>query len=65
MSHTLRAMRALMQRVTRASVTVAGEVVGEIDAGLLVLVGVTHTDDATDRRPARGEGRTPAGLRRR
>jgi len=42
-----RGVRALIQRVTRASVTVAGEVVGEIDAGLLVLVGVTHTDDAT------------------
>lgn len=35
-----------MQRVTRASVTVAGEVVGEIGAGLCVLVGVTHDDDA-------------------
>ena len=41
-------MRALIQRVTRASVTVDGEVIGAIDAGLLVLVGVTHTDDATD-----------------
>lgn len=37
-------MRALVQRVTSASVTVAGETVGEIHAGLLVLVGVTHTD---------------------
>lgn len=35
-----------MQRVTRASVTVGGEVVGAIDAGLCVLVGVTHDDDA-------------------
>jgi D-tyrosyl-tRNA(Tyr) deacylase len=34
----------LIQRVTRASVTVAGEVVGEIGPGLCVLVGVTHTD---------------------
>ena len=41
-------MRALIQRVTRASVTVDGEVIGAIDTGLLVLVGVTHTDDATD-----------------
>jgi D-tyrosyl-tRNA(Tyr) deacylase len=40
-------VRALIQRVTRASVTVDDEVVGAIDAGLLVLVGVTHTDDAT------------------
>ena len=38
-------MRALVQRVTRASVTVEGEVVGEIGPGLCVLVGVTHTDD--------------------
>ncbi len=38
-------MRALVQRVTRASVSVAGEVVGRIDRGLCVLVGVTHTDD--------------------
>ena len=41
-------MRALIQRVTRASVTVDGEVIGAIDTGLLVLVSVTHTDDATD-----------------
>src|SRR3954447_328320 len=38
-------MRALVQRVTKAQVTVAGEVVGTIGAGLCVLVGVTHTDD--------------------
>ncbi|WP_305782720.1 D-aminoacyl-tRNA deacylase [Symbioplanes lichenis] len=37
-------MRALIQTVSRASVTVAGEVVGEIKDGLLVLLGVTHTD---------------------
>ena len=37
-------MRALVQRVTRASVTVGGEVVGAIGAGLCVLVGVTHDD---------------------
>jgi D-tyrosyl-tRNA(Tyr) deacylase len=40
-------MRALVQRVTSASVTVGGEVVGAIDDGLLVLVGVTHDDDAS------------------
>ena len=39
-------MRALVQRVSRASVTVEGEVVGSIGPGLCVLVGVTHTDDA-------------------
>jgi len=40
-------MRAVVQRVTEASVTVDGEVVGVIGAGLCVLVGVTHTDDAS------------------
>ena len=39
-------MRGVVQRVQRASVTVAGEVVGSIGQGLCVLVGVTHTDDA-------------------
>ena len=40
-------MRAVVQRVSRASVTVGDEVVGAIGAGLCVLVGVTHDDDAT------------------
>ncbi len=39
-------MRALVQRVTGASVTVDGAAVGEIGGGLCVLVGVTHSDDA-------------------
>jgi D-aminoacyl-tRNA deacylase len=38
-------MRALVQRVARASVTVDGEVVSRIGEGLLVLLGVTHHDD--------------------
>ena len=38
-------MRALIQRVTEARVRVDGAVVGEIGAGLCVLVGVTHGDD--------------------
>ncbi len=38
-------MIALIQRVTRASVTVEGEVTGEIGAGLLVLLGVEKDDD--------------------
>ncbi|QGN58940.1 D-aminoacyl-tRNA deacylase [Nostocoides sp. HKS02] len=38
-------MRAVLQRVTTASVSVAGEVVGAIERpGLLALVGVTHSD---------------------
>jgi D-tyrosyl-tRNA(Tyr) deacylase len=39
-------MRAVVQRVSRASVTVDDEVVGAIGPGLCVLVGVTHHDDA-------------------
>lgn len=38
-------MRAVVQRVQRASVTVGDEVVGQIGAGLCALVGVTHDDD--------------------
>ena len=38
-------MRALIQRVNRAAVTVDGQVVGEIGQGLCVFVGVTHSDD--------------------
>ena len=38
-------MRVVVQRVTRAEVSVDGQVVGAIDRpGLVVLVGVTHTD---------------------
>jgi D-tyrosyl-tRNA(Tyr) deacylase len=39
-------VRALVQRVRRASVTVAGEEVAAIGPGLLVLLGITHADDA-------------------
>jgi len=38
-------VRAVVQRVTRASVTVDGRVAGEIRAGLLVLLGVSRTDN--------------------
>jgi D-tyrosyl-tRNA(Tyr) deacylase len=37
-------MRALLQRVSQASVTVDGKIVGEIGQGLLVLLGVGHDD---------------------
>jgi D-aminoacyl-tRNA deacylase len=38
-------MRAVVQRVSRCRVTVEGNVVGEIGAGLLVLLGVSKTDN--------------------
>jgi D-tyrosyl-tRNA(Tyr) deacylase len=41
-------VRALVQRVQRASVAVGGEVVGEIGTGLCVFVGVTHGDGEAD-----------------
>ncbi|MEV6522720.1 D-aminoacyl-tRNA deacylase [Longispora sp. NPDC051575] len=41
-------MRVVVQTVGRASVTVDGEVVGAVADGLLVLVGVTHTDTPAD-----------------
>jgi D-tyrosyl-tRNA(Tyr) deacylase len=37
-------MRALLQRVSQASVTVNGRVVGQIGPGFVVLLGVTHND---------------------
>ncbi len=41
-------MRAVVQRVTRAKVEVDDELVGEIGAGLLVLLGVAKPDTAAD-----------------
>ena len=41
-------MRALLQRVTQASVVVEGSVVGKIGAGLLILLGVAKPDTAAD-----------------
>jgi D-tyrosyl-tRNA(Tyr) deacylase len=43
-------MRALVQRVSRASVSVDGAIVGEIGIGVCVLVGVTHDDTEADAR---------------
>lgn len=37
-------MRAVLQRVSQAKVSIAGEIVGEIGPGLLVLLGITHDD---------------------
>ena len=41
-------MRAVVQRVTRARVTVDGEIAGEIGQGLVVLLGVAHDDTKQD-----------------
>ncbi|MEJ8545688.1 D-aminoacyl-tRNA deacylase [Brevibacillus borstelensis] len=41
-------MRVVVQRSREASVTVAGEVVGRIDHGLVLLVGITHEDTEKD-----------------
>ena len=41
-------MKAWLQRVTEASVTIDGEKVAEIGLGYLVLLGVTHTDTEKD-----------------
>jgi D-tyrosyl-tRNA(Tyr) deacylase len=52
---TVRRVRAIVQRVSEASVTVDGETVGAIGPGLLVLLGVHHDDDerAADRMSAK------------
>ena len=41
-------MKALIQRVSEASVEVAGERVAEIGCGLLILLGITHGDGLAD-----------------
>ncbi len=53
-------MRAVLQRVSSACVTVGGEVLGEIAAGLLVLVAATHDDTEQQARWLAGK---VAGLR--
>ncbi len=53
-------MRAVVQRVSSAAVTVDRRTVGEIDRGILVLVGVTHDDTEAD---ARAVAHKMAGLR--
>ena len=41
-------MRVVVQRSKAASVTVAGEITGQIENGLVLLVGVTHEDQEDD-----------------
>jgi D-tyrosyl-tRNA(Tyr) deacylase len=41
-------MRVVIQRVLEASVTVEGAVIGQIQQGLMVLVGIVNEDDKTD-----------------
>lgn len=41
-------MRALVQRVSSASVSIGGEVHGKIGPGMLILVGIAETDTAAD-----------------
>ncbi|WP_163101827.1 D-aminoacyl-tRNA deacylase [Peribacillus alkalitolerans] len=41
-------MRVVLQRSKEASVTVTGEVIGKIESGLVLLVGVTHNDTEDD-----------------
>ncbi|AMV17195.1 D-aminoacyl-tRNA deacylase [Planctomyces sp. SH-PL14] len=53
-------MRAVVQRVSSASVVVAGELVGRIERGFLVLLGVAESDTAED---ARTLARKVTGLR--
>ena len=43
-------MRCVIQRVTRASVTVAGETVGAIEKGFMVLIGAENGDTEADAR---------------
>ena len=53
-------MRAVVQRVSRAVVVVGGKITGQVDHGLLVLLGITHTDRPEDARWLAGK---VAGLR--
>jgi len=41
-------MRAVIQRVSRASVAVEGTVISSIKSGLLILLGIEEADDSTD-----------------
>ena len=41
-------MRAVIQRVSQASVTVEGAIIGQIQQGLMVLLGIVNEDDSAD-----------------
>jgi D-tyrosyl-tRNA(Tyr) deacylase len=41
-------MKAVIQRVTKASVTIKGEIVSKINNGLLILLGIEPADDTSD-----------------
>ena len=41
-------MRALLQRVSQASVSVDGDTLGRIGAGMVVLLGISSSDDVSD-----------------
>lgn len=41
-------MKLVIQRVSKAKVTVDNKIVGQIDKGFMVLVGITHTDTKTE-----------------
>ncbi|KHF41990.1 D-aminoacyl-tRNA deacylase [Halalkalibacter okhensis] len=41
-------MKVVLQRTKASSVSVEGEVIGQIDAGLTLLVGITHEDTSED-----------------
>lgn len=53
-------MRAVIQRVSTARVVVDGQTIGAIDCGMLVLLGITHTDTEAE---ARWLAEKIAGLR--
>ena len=55
-------MRAVVQRVSRARVTVDGSVTGEITTGLLILLGVGRDDTSASRRGHGRENRKPKDL---
>ncbi len=55
-------MRAVVQRVSRARVTVNGDITGEITYGLMILLGVGR-DDTSASRPHGRKNRQPEDLR--